>query len=63
MKHPIYNNYGKKSTKSLAKECLSINSKHVILFFGIIRDYKGLDVLIKAINYLKEAIYTKNRKR
>ncbi len=51
--HPIYDIYGKKDNKSLAKQNLDINAKNIILFFGIIRDYKGLDVLIEAINILK----------
>ena len=51
--HPIYDNYGKKVDKEKSKKQLNIKSKHVILFFGIIREYKGLDVLIESINILK----------
>jgi len=54
--HPIYDIYGEKSSKSLERENLNINSKHVILFFGIIRDYKGLDILIESINFLKDKL-------
>ena len=52
--HPIYDIYGEKKNKSLAKESLNIKAKNVILFFGIIREYKGLDVLIESINLLKD---------
>ena len=54
--HPIYNIYGQKINKLLAKQALNIKSKNIILFFGIIRDYKGLDVLIKATNFLKDKL-------
>jgi D-inositol-3-phosphate glycosyltransferase len=47
--HPLYDNFGKALSKEVAKEKLhlDIQSKY-ILFFGFIRDYKGLDLLIKA---------------
>ena len=49
--HPIYDNYGDKLSKTLACEHLKLNPRQrYILFFGFIRDYKGLDLLFKAIN-------------
>ena len=51
--HPIYDIYGDRKNKTESKKQLRIKSKHVILFFGIIREYKGLDVLIESINILK----------
>tara|TARA_B100001250_G_scaffold398728_1_gene407309 strand:+ start:166 stop:1299 length:1134 start_codon:yes stop_codon:yes gene_type:complete len=54
--HPIYNNYGKKYNKELARKDLQIKSKNIILFFGIIRKYKGLDVLIESIPLLKKRL-------
>jgi len=54
--HPIYDIYGKKDNKSLAKQSLNINAKNIILFFGIIREYKGLDILIESINILKRKL-------
>ena len=40
-------------TKSEARNKLKIHpNKKTILFFGIIRDYKGLDLLINAFNEL-----------
>lgn len=48
--HPIYDNFGKTIEKGLAKQQLSLNPGfNYILFFGFIRDYKGLDVLLKAM--------------
>lgn len=47
--HPLYDNFGTAISKSHAKMNLNLdeNSKY-ILFFGFIREYKGLDLLIKA---------------
>lgn len=54
--HPIYD-YGALLPKSVALEKLELNpNKKWILFFGIIRDYKGLDWLIEAFaktNYIE----------
>ena len=47
--HPIFDNYGEKLSFELAKQKLEldINTRY-LLFFGFIRDYKGLDLLISA---------------
>lgn len=47
--HPLYDNFGSSVDKSQAKKKLGLeeDSKY-ILFFGFIREYKGLDLLIKA---------------
>ncbi|MCB2221694.1 MAG: glycosyltransferase [Bacteroidetes bacterium] len=48
--HPLYDNFGKPISKTEAQKLLGINSgKKYILFFGFIRDYKGLDILLKAM--------------
>jgi glycosyltransferase involved in cell wall biosynthesis len=48
--HPFYNHYGDKMDKDEARKKLKIpEGKKVILFFGFIRDYKGLDLLLEAI--------------
>ncbi len=47
--HPLYDHYGEIEPKSLAKEKLGLNPDfQYLLFFGFIRDYKGLDLLLKA---------------
>ena len=48
--HPIYNVFGDKIPKSEALENLWLNSedKH-LLFFGFVRKYKGLDLMLKAM--------------
>ena len=47
--HPIFDNYGEKLSFDVAKQKLNldINTRY-LLFFGFIRDYKGLDMLISA---------------
>jgi len=52
--HPIYDNYGPHIDKISARQKHDITAKYLILYFGIVRDYKGLDVLIKATKLLKE---------
>lgn len=48
--HPIYDIFGKKVDKSVALNHLQFNPKDKhILFFGFIRKYKGLDLLLEAM--------------
>ena len=52
--HPLYDNFGDKVSKQEAREKLKINNEElIILFFGFIRKYKGLDILLEAIKELK----------
>ena len=55
-KHPIYDVFGQSIDKEDAKNLLWIKSKRVILFFGLIREYKGLDLLIEATHILKNKL-------
>lgn len=53
--HPIYNHFGAKLTKEEARKLLNIPiNKKVLLFFGFIRDYKGLDILLKSMKMLSD---------
>jgi len=54
--HPLYENPPKKPEKKIAREKLGIpvNAQNVVLFFGLIRPYKGLEVLLDAANLLSE---------
>lgn len=48
--HPIYDNYGQKVKKETARKELGIpQDRRLILFFGLVRKYKGLDLLIEAM--------------
>lgn len=47
--HPLYDNFGEAVTKTDARSFLGLpQDKTILLFFGFIRDYKGLDLLMKA---------------
>ena len=49
--HPIYDIYGSKISKNIAiKELGLLNNDKHLLFFGFIRRYKGLDLILKAIS-------------
>ncbi len=54
--HPVYDNYGEKTTRKEALQQLNLSEEfEYILFFGLIRAYKGLDLLIDAFaNFSKE---------
>jgi glycosyltransferase involved in cell wall biosynthesis len=48
--HPLYDHFGEKMSQDDACKDLEIPvDKKVLLFFGLIRDYKGLDILIEAL--------------
>jgi len=53
--HPLYDNFGDKVSKEEARNKLGIGlDEKIILFFGFIRKYKGLDILLKAMKVLKD---------
>ncbi len=52
--HPLYDNFGGKPLRETACEKLNLDpSKRYILFFGFIRKYKGLDLLLEAMATVK----------
>lgn len=49
--HPIYDHYGALTSKTEAAEALDLDpTLKYILFFGFIRKYKGLDLLLEAFS-------------
>lgn len=49
--HPLYDNFGEGIAKDVARKKLSLPAdEKIILFFGFIRRYKGLDILLEAMN-------------
>jgi glycosyltransferase involved in cell wall biosynthesis len=53
--HPLYDNFGEPISKEEARKKLGLNnSEKIVLFFGFIRKYKGLDILFEAMNLLKQ---------
>ncbi|MEO5564531.1 MAG: glycosyltransferase [Chitinophagaceae bacterium] len=54
VQHPLYDNFGAIISKKEARKHLNLPEKeNIILFFGFIRAYKGLDLLLDAISDLK----------
>ena len=50
--HPLYDHYGKITRKAVAKKALGLDENvNYMLFFGFIRDYKGLDILLQAMDH------------
>lgn len=61
--HPVFVNFGDKVSKQTACHHLELDPEiSYALFFGIIRDYKGLDLLLDAWKKLKDEGKTKGRK-
>ncbi|MGM0626089.1 MAG: glycosyltransferase [Bacteroidota bacterium] len=55
-RHPLYDHFGKAVDKFEAREKLGINKdKKTLLFFGFIRKYKGLDILLEAFAKLDDS--------
>lgn len=49
--HPLYDNFGEAVSKNEARVKLALpENEKIILFFGFIRKYKGLDILLEAMN-------------
>ena len=58
--HPLYDNFGKKIDRNEARQHLQLSpTDSIVLFFGFIRQYKGLDVLFETIATLKSRNYAK----
>jgi D-inositol-3-phosphate glycosyltransferase len=58
--HPIYSNFGEPIDKKEARKFLNLPADgKLILFFGFIRDYKGLDVLLEAMKILNAELNIK----
>ena len=48
-RHPLYDNFGPKTSRDESLKFLGLDSgQRYMLFFGLIRDYKGLDLLLKS---------------
>lgn len=54
--HPLYSHFGDKLPKESALKALGLDpGKKTLLFFGLIREYKGLDILLDAFAMLDES--------
>lgn len=51
VQHPLYDTFGESMDQSEARAKLGLNPQDkILLFFGFIRNYKGLDLLLKAMS-------------
>lgn len=56
--HPVYNQFGARTPHEEALSKLKLDpAKKYLLFFGFIREYKGLDLLIESLNHLDDDIH------
>jgi glycosyltransferase involved in cell wall biosynthesis len=54
--HPLYNHFGEKKETIQARKELNLDlNRKTLLFFGLIRNYKGLDLLIDALSLLDDS--------
>lgn len=50
VEHPLYDNFGEPITKEAARQHLGLSpGEKILLFFGFIRQYKGLDLLLETM--------------
>ena len=55
IQHPLYSHFGLKKDRTEAEDLLLLShGKKNILFFGLIREYKGLDILLEAFRWLSD---------
>lgn len=60
--HPLYDNFGEAVDKVAARRHLGLpQDDNIILFFGFIRKYKGLDLLLQAMALLNQTSAAKSQ--
>lgn len=54
--HPVYTHFGQRVAREEAEKHLGLEAgKKTLLFFGLIREYKGLDILLEAFETLDDS--------
>jgi glycosyltransferase involved in cell wall biosynthesis len=59
--HGVYDNYYRDNPRETSKKELGIGKEFVVLYFGLIRKYKGIPCLIEAFNRLPPSIASNSR--
>ena len=49
--HPVYNTFGEKPERDVALNKLQLKEGKYLLFFGLVRKYKGIDLAIEAMSH------------
>jgi len=57
--HPVYEMFGESMAKAEARSKLGVSDERVILFFGYVRRYKGLHILLDAMPSILKSIKVK----
>lgn len=58
LQHPPYHHFGEKVDKNFARDKLNLpREKKILLFFGFIRSYKGLDLALQTLALLDESYH------
>lgn len=57
----LYEDYAQPMDQALAKQELGVNKEFVILYFGLIRHYKGVPYLVEAFNDLPSSVALRSR--
>ena len=53
VRHPIYRLFGERVAKETARQALGLEPGPWLLFFGYVRPYKGLDLLLEALPLIR----------
>lgn len=54
--HPVYENFGIPVHKGEARKQLELDNRPTIMFFGFVRKYKGLDLLLEAMPAIRKKV-------
>ncbi len=54
--HPIFDLFGPPIDQENARRILGLNESKIILYFGFIRPYKGVDLLLRAVKLLRNKL-------
>ncbi|HTR82175.1 MAG TPA: glycosyltransferase [Bacteroidota bacterium] len=57
--HPVYEIFGTRIPKTEARTKLRLKDERILLFFGYVRSYKGLHVMIDAMKEVKKSLSVK----
>jgi glycosyltransferase involved in cell wall biosynthesis len=57
--HPVYEIFGSSVPKDIARTALGLTDERIILFFGYVRRYKGLHILLDAMPAILKSVKVK----
>ncbi len=57
--HPLYDIFGQAVDKMAARATLNLTDERIVLFFGYVRAYKGLDLMLRALPVILKQVRIK----